>query len=113
MELKSFAKRHQVALVVVLCQVDREGGNGGEPIRLKMARDSGAIQEAADYLLGLWRPAMNDKLSRGERLAHKGQFVVRVLKNRSGPAPKTVTLHFDTTSLRIEAPSALQREGAH
>jgi KaiC/GvpD/RAD55 family RecA-like ATPase len=104
--LKNLAKRHRVALLVA-CQVDREGGSGGEPISLKMARDSGAIEEAADYLLGLWRPALNDKLPREERLAAKGQLVVRVLKNRSGPAPKTVTLHFDPTTLRIEAlPSA-------
>jgi len=100
--LKNLAKRHRVALVVA-CQVDREGGTGGEPISLKMARDSGVIEEAADYLLGLWRPALNDKLPREERLAKKNQLVVRVLKNRSGPAPKTVTLHFDATSLRIEA----------
>jgi hypothetical protein len=100
--LKNLAKRHHVALVVA-CQVDREGGTGGEPISLKMARDSGAIEEAADYLLGLWRPALNDKLPREERLAKKGEMVVRVLKNRSGPAPKTISLHFDATTLRIEA----------
>ena len=102
-ELKNFAKRHRVALVL-LCQVDREGGNGGEPITLKMARDSGAIEEAADYVLGLWRPELGEGLTKEERRERRGQFVVRVLKNRSGQAPKTVTLHFDPTSLRIEAP---------
>ena len=100
-ELKTFAKRHQVALVV-LCQVDREGGNGGVPVTLRMARDSGVVEESADYLLGLWRPELAEGLSKTERLAFRGQFVIRVLKNRSGPAPKTVTLHFDPTSLRIE-----------
>jgi hypothetical protein len=100
-ELKTFAKRHQVALVV-LCQVDREGGTGGDPISLKMARDSGAIEEAADYVLGLWRPELAEGLTKEERRVRRGQFVIRILKNRSGPAPKTVTLHFDPTSLRIE-----------
>ena len=33
----------------------------------------------------------------------RGQFVVAVLKNRSGPFPKKVTLQFDSTSLRISA----------
>ena len=32
------------------------------------------------------------------------EFVTRVLKNRSGPSPRTVTLHFDATSLRISSP---------
>jgi len=100
--LKNLAKRHRVALVTA-CQVDREGGSGGEPISLKMARDSGVIEEAADYLLGLWRPELTEGLSKEEKRARRGQFVVRVLKNRSGPAPKTVTLHFDSTCLRVEA----------
>lgn len=102
-ELKNFAKKHRAALVV-LCQVDREGGSGGEPLTLKMARDSGVIEEAADYLLGLWRPELKDGLTKDQRNSVRGQFVIRVLKNRSGPAPKTVTLHFDSTSLRISAP---------
>ena len=101
-ELKNYAKRHHVALVV-LCQVDREGGSGGEPITLKMARDSGVIEEAADYLLGLWRPELKEGITREAREAVRGQFVVAVLKNRSGPAPKRVTLQFDSTSLRISA----------
>jgi replicative DNA helicase len=89
--------------VLLACQVDREGGNGGSPVDLKAARDSGAIEEAADYLLGLWRPSLDDRLPKEERRARKGELVVRVLKNRSGPAPKTVILHFDATSLRIES----------
>jgi len=73
-----------------------------------MARDSGAIEEAADYVLGLWRPELAEGLTKEERRARRGQFVIRILKNRSGPAPKTVTLHFDPTSLRIEPPAAAE-----
>jgi len=102
-ELKNFAKRHRVALVVA-CQVDREGDSGGKDITLKMARDSGVIEEAADYLLGLWRPELAEGIRREERLAAQGQLKVRVLKNRSGPAPKTITLQFDPDSLRITGP---------
>jgi len=101
-ELKDLAKRHHVALVV-LCQVDREGGSGGEPITLRMARDSGAIEEAADSLLGIWRPELREGLTKEKRLELRGQFKVRVLKNRGGPAPRTVTLHFEDTTLRITA----------
>ena len=102
-ELKNFAKRHRVAMVVA-CQVDREGESGGTDITLKMARDSGVIEEAADYLLGLWRPELEHGIKREERLAVQGHLKVRVLKNRSGPAPKTVTLQFDPNSLRISVP---------
>jgi hypothetical protein len=101
--IKQLAKRHRVA-VLLACQVDREGGNGGTPIDLKAARDSGAIEEAADYLLGCWRPSLNDALPKEERRARRREFVIRVLKNRSGPSPRTVTLHFDATSLRISSP---------
>jgi len=99
-ELKNFAKKHRVALVV-LCQVDREGGTGGEPITLKMGRDSGAIEEAADYVLGIWRPELRDGIDKKERAALRGEFKVRVLKNRSGAAHRTITLHFEATTLLI------------
>jgi hypothetical protein len=101
--IKQLAKRHRVA-VLLACQVDREGGNGGTPIDLKAARDSGAIDEAADYLLGCWRPGLDTELSKDERRARRHEFVVRVLKNRSGPSARSVTLHFDPTSLRISSP---------
>ncbi len=103
-ELKRLAKRHQVG-VVCLCQVGREGESGGEPITLRSARDSGVVEEAADYLLGIWRPELSDKLTKEDRATKRGEFKVRVLKNRSGPAPKTVTLRFDTTSLRVTPPA--------
>ena len=102
-KVKELAKRHRVA-VLMACQVDREGGNGGTPIDLKAARDSGVIEEAGDYILGCWRPALNEELAKEERRARRYEFVVRILKNRSGPAPRTVTLHFDPTSLRISSP---------
>lgn len=99
-ELKRLAKRHQVALVS-LCQVGREGESGGTPITLRSARDSGVVEEAADYLLGIWRPALAEGLDREKQHAQQDVFKVRVLKNRSGHAPKTVALHWDGTALRI------------
>src|SRR5262249_34972394 len=101
-ELKNLAKRHRVA-VVTLCQVNREGGSGGEPIALTMASETGVIEEAADYVLGIWRPDLKDGLSKEERVDLRGQFKVRVLKSRNGPRNKTVTLRFADTTLRITA----------
>lgn len=100
-ELKNIAKRHRVA-VVTLCQVNREGGTGGDPITLTMARETGVIEEAADYVLGIWRPELKEGLPREERAALHGQFKVRVLKSRNGPRNKTVTLDFEDTTLRID-----------
>jgi hypothetical protein len=105
-ELKDIAKRQRVALVS-LCQVGREGEAGGTPISLGGARDSGVIEEAADFIWGLWRPELAEDLEPAARKAVRGQFVVRILKNRNGPAPKTLTLHFEPTTLRIRpAPGA-------
>jgi RecA/RadA recombinase len=101
-ELKNLAKRHRVA-VVVLCQVTREGASGGEPVTMSMARETGVIEEAADYVLGIWRPELRDGLTKEERAKVRGDFKVRVLKSRNGPRNKTVTLHFEDTTLQIES----------
>jgi hypothetical protein len=101
-ELKNLAKRHRVG-VVTLCQVNREGESGGEPITLTMARETGVIEEAADYVLGIWRPELKDGLSKEQRQEMRGQFKVRVLKSRNGPRNKTVTLHFEDSVLQISS----------
>jgi KaiC/GvpD/RAD55 family RecA-like ATPase len=50
---KEFAKENHVR-VILLAQTSRAGGDGFEPVRLNHLRDSGAIEESADYLLGMW-----------------------------------------------------------
>ena len=52
-EIKALAKRQQVR-IVLLCQTSREGKDGTEPVQLWHLRDSGAIEESADYVLGIW-----------------------------------------------------------
>lgn len=101
--LKQLAKTHRVG-VVALAQIGREGESGGEPVTLHSGRDSGVLEEASDYVLGLWRPELREKLDPAARRAVKGQFKVRVLKNRGGRAPVTVTLAFERASLRIQPP---------
>ena len=109
-ELKRFAKRHRVGLVS-LSQIGRDGESGGEPVSLRAARDSGCVEEAADYVLGIWRPELSERLSAEEKAKKKGEFKVRVLKNRSGHAPKTVTLKFEPGTLRIRPDE--KKEEAH
>lgn len=101
-DVKGLAKRHRIS-VIALGQVHREGGTGGEPVTLTMARESGVVEEAADYLLGIWRPELQEGLTKEKRAALRGQFKVRVLKNRHGPAPRTVALRFEPTNLRVTA----------
>ena len=99
-ELKRIAKHHQVALVV-LCQVGRAGESGGSPITLTGARDSGVIEEAADYIIGIWRPELEVDISPLEREELRGILNVAVLKNRCGPAPRTLEMNFESSTLKI------------
>lgn len=92
-DLKALAKEHSCA-VVVACQTSREGGTGGERVTLAMARDSGVVEEAADFLIGCWRPELTGNKGK------EGELTAALLKNRHGPRDE-VALHFDKGSLRI------------
>lgn len=59
-EVKGLSKRQNIRIVVA-CQTSREGEDGTVPVRLNHMRDSGAIEESADYVLGMWKDATNDK----------------------------------------------------
>ncbi len=90
-QLKEAAKAMNTVLVVLI-QTSRVGGTGREPVTLTAARDSGAIEEALDYLIAIWRPEMG----RGGVEPLK----VALLKNRHGPTGE-VRLWFDPRTLRI------------
>jgi len=70
LNLKALAKDVEIPLIV-LSQTSRAGGSGDTPISMEMGRDTGAIEETADYLLGAWRKD-DDTIQ------------CRVLKNRHG-----------------------------
>lgn len=99
-ELKRIAKRHRVALMTA-CQVGREGESGGTALTLRSARDSGVIEESADHLWGIWRPALAEELTESEKVTRRSEMTVRILKQRNGPAPITVPLTFDGATLRV------------
>jgi len=98
-ELKEFAKRRDVFLVL-LSQVGRgdAGGEGFKCPTAEAARDSGTIEENADYMLGLWRPDTAKNPPPGT----EGKVNYRVLKGRNGGMGEQAALHFDTASLRLE-----------
>jgi replicative DNA helicase len=58
--------------VIVLSQINRKGESGSTEVTLEMGRGSGAIEEAADFMLGLWKD--------GDSL------ICSILKNRKGRA---------------------------
>lgn len=81
--LKPFAKDLD-APVVVLCQVRRRGPDGEKvdgstAPTLEDPRDSGAIEEGSDSVIGAWRPKL-EKIGEDDRIAF------RLLKNRMGVA---------------------------
>ncbi|HHV62350.1 MAG TPA: AAA family ATPase [Firmicutes bacterium] len=94
--LKRLAKELDVALIY-LHQTSRAGRTGAEPVTLDMARDSGVVEEACDFVLGLWRPDIE------KQEAHKSpeeELKVALLKNRKGPLCQ-VSLKFKKSYLTI------------
>jgi len=79
-QLKYIAKETDKA-IISLHQTNRTGGTGEGEIEMDMARGSGVVEEAADQILGLWRPNINDK-----DLSKLDQELVniKILKNRKG-----------------------------
>jgi len=102
-DVKSFAKRHHVA-VILLSQAGRDHdearSEGADHLSIDAARDSGQVEENADFLMTLWRPELRSTLNTEERAAKRGQLKGHLVKNRRGPLPR---LHFqlDAPTLRI------------
>src|SRR5699024_12119876 len=72
--MKEIAKKLD-CLVFVLSQSSRDGGSDGStPVSLQSARDTGAIEETGDYVLGVYRPAVASNLSNDERLAIQNEY---------------------------------------
>ncbi|MDE3097786.1 MAG: AAA family ATPase, partial [Chloroflexota bacterium] len=95
-QLKYLAKQRDIP-ILYLHQTSRAGTDGSTPVTLDMARDSGVVEEAADFVLGLWRPDMaHSQGIEQERLR------VALLKARRGPTTQ-VDLLFRKPTLQIRA----------
>ncbi|PSL41734.1 DNA primase [Salsuginibacillus halophilus] len=100
-EFKAIAKRQNVH-VVVLTQVNRATGGGGSgKMTMESAKETGAIEESSDYLLGLYRPASDPHLQEDEAQAVQHDMYCQVLKNRWG-ATGEIPLYFDFFTKRIK-----------
>jgi len=95
-EMKNLAKRRDLA-VLCLCQVSRANGeDGSKPLNIYSARESGAIEESADFLLGLYRPNLHEE--------DDNVITVQILKNRKGQDGIEFPYAFDKKSLRVQQP---------
>ena len=72
--------------IVMLCQTSRQGGQGTSELDMTAARGSGAIEEAADFLLGMWKEyvPVEDAITRLV-VDKKPELICKILKNRKGP----------------------------
>ena len=91
--LKSTAKLLNIP-VIVLAQVSRKGASGNTEISLDMGRGSGAIEEAADFVLGLWQAGDEDS---------EKELICKILKNRKGPVGSRWKLDLIPQTLQIGA----------
>lgn len=78
---------------IVLAQINRTGGDGKEEVTMDMIRDSGAVEEVATFIVGLWKLKNNDDIIRA-----------RLLKNRHGVVGTSVDMNFIKHCLRMDDP---------
>ena len=98
-EIKQAAKELET-VILLIAQTSRSAGDGSEEVTVLDARDSGAIEDSADFLLGCWRPELKKGITPEEYGRHRGEFYFLILKNRRGPRDR-FSVHFDTRTLRI------------
>ena len=98
MELKALAKEHDLGMVIP-SQVNRDAKQG-HPLDADDARDSGVIEETADFLLTLFRPDTAVMRDDGQQ-AVTGAFNVGLPKSRHGGAGRVFNLRFSNLSLAI------------
>lgn len=101
MALKAIAKAGRL-VVITPSQVNRVAKEG-RPIDIDDARDSGAVEETADFLLSLHRP--DEALAPSERTVQNvpstGLVTVNVLKSRHGGKGKSLSLQMDMLTLAM------------
>jgi replicative DNA helicase len=76
---KDLAKKLNIP-AVILCQLNRQAEDGTVEVHLNQGRGSGAIEESADFVLGMW---INE------------QLICKILKNRKGEKGKAYVLDID------------------
>lgn len=97
MALKAAAKRSRV-VIIAPHQVNRMAKEG-RPIDLDDARDSGVVEETADFLASIFRP--DDGRSEDLNAQPTGKLRLQLLKSRHGGKDRAFTLQMDLLTLSI------------
>ena len=97
-DIKTMAKQLNLP-VILLSQVNRKGGEGQTEITVDMGRGSGAIEEGADFILGLYQVEKKG----GTVLEPEVEYdlICKILKNRKGAANSQWKLDLDVGCFRI------------
>jgi replicative DNA helicase len=98
-QIKQLAKELSV-VVLLIAQTSRSAGDGSEEVGVLDARDSGAIEDSADYLVGCWRPELKKGITTERFCEVHGEMHFSLLKNRRGPRDQW-TMNFDAKTLRV------------
>jgi len=98
MQLKEEAKKGKKFVIIAPAQVNR-GTNDGKPIELDAARDAGAVEETADFLISLYRPDSGLTAAPGEDAPQSWRMILGVLKSRHGGAGAKCAIQGDPLSL--------------
>lgn len=99
-DIKLLAKILNLPIILV-AQCSRKAGDGTTELSLDMIRDSGAIEESADFVLGLWKQEVKALAIEG-RDSPEYEIVCKLLKNRKGPSGGAFVLEIDAPNFRIK-----------
>lgn len=104
-ELKDFAKRFGVVVMVAI-QVNRDaGGDGSKRLHLGSARDSGVVEEAVDYLLAFRRFDRTETQPEHVRALYKNVLFLSAPKVRhEDPTQDEYAVSYDHTLVVTPAP---------
>lgn len=100
MEIKALAKECGAGIIIP-SQVNREAKDG-QPLDSDDARDSGVIEETADFVISLFRPDNAIDSHNADAVpVVTGAFNAQLLKSRHGGKGRMVNLRFSNMSLAI------------
>lgn len=94
MALKAIAKDQRIAILAPH-QVSRMA-KFGEEMESDVSRDSGVVEETADFMLGLWSEDTRKGLQESEKT---GRVYTKILKSRHGGSGAKISMQFAPQSL--------------
>lgn len=98
-EQKEVAKRLNCRIVSL--HQTTKAGKPGVAIDDSHARDSSAVRDSADVLIGAWRPELEEGLVDAKKKELEGVWRSKILKNRYGPAHCIVDFEFVPRYLKL------------